>query len=95
MKDKAQALNGHDSLLFDALSLIRSVHRYDFHDFKSNIAGPKMELVRILDHMLRCAKNGRYDNKADDEDKLNLKKIMEDEGSFSPEMIRQILYDDN
>lgn len=93
-----QGLNGHDSLIFDLMALLRDAARFHFHDFKSSDEAeesPKMALVKILDRIMRKAKNGHYDNKADDADKLNLKKILEEDGSLTPEQIQMILYGDH
>lgn len=54
--------DGHIELISDLSALLKRALRFEFHDFKSELATPKMELVTLLESLLTKAKNGHYDN---------------------------------
>lgn len=83
-------MDGHSKLILDLSELFRRAVKFEFHDFKSSLATPKIELVTLLDRYMRKAKNGHYDNSADASDIAELEKILRDEGS-SEELINIVL----
>lgn len=87
------AKDGHSQLILDLSNLLKRALKFEFHDFKSEIATPKMELVTLLDRYLRKAKNGHYDNSADESDVAELEKILRDDGA-SEEFIDIVLGED-
>ena len=52
---------GHENLLEDVRELLRMVESYEFHDFKTNRATPKIDLYNYLEAMLEKIKSGDYD----------------------------------
>lgn len=76
---------GHVELIGDLAEVFRKAWACEFHDFKTPLATPKMELWRLLDRFARKAKNGHYDNSPDEADTAALKKLM-DESGMSQEM---------
>ncbi len=57
MEDK-----GHKTLLEDIYNLFREAENFTFHDFKTQDATPKVNLVLKLQTLINRARNGRYDN---------------------------------
>lgn len=82
-------MNPHQQLLRDLAHVLKRAYQFHFHDFKGPSATPKIELVQALDGLMRRAKNGKYDNEADEHDVAELREICEKDG-MSEEMMRII-----
>lgn len=54
---------GHNSLIADIEVLRCEALDLEFHDYlNKKFVAPKVALVDILEHIIKEAKNGRYDN---------------------------------
>lgn len=52
----------HDSLIFDLQYLLQRAQGYAYHDFKSNSATPKIDLIGMLEYLTKRTNEGAYDN---------------------------------
>lgn len=55
-------MNGHEQLIIDLKDLLKQAEAFTFHDFKSDIGAPKIELDRQLQILIKNNRNGRYDD---------------------------------
>lgn len=53
---------GEERLFIDTVKLLHNVNNYCFHDFKSTLATPKMELMKNLQVFLINTIEGAYDD---------------------------------
>lgn len=53
---------GHLNLISDLEELLAEVENYEYHDFKTERATPKMDLVARMDALKDNCIEGRYDN---------------------------------
>ncbi len=56
----------HDALIKDLYYVIKKAEAYAYHDFKSDQATPKVNLVEILGLIIQNTKDGMYDNNDED-----------------------------
>ena len=53
---------GHENLIMDLESLLRNAQNFRYHDFKSELGAPKMELRDAIDILGEKVIRGKYDN---------------------------------
>ena len=82
-------MTGHENLIWDLVTLLKAVTRYEFHDYKCDAATPKVNLVMKLNEISDNVKSGKYDDVADEQDIDELRKVCERENM--PDEIMKML----
>lgn len=61
-KQTPKESKGHELLIEDLTMLLERAKQFEFHDFESSHAMPKMELSTLLGKIRSLVIDGKYDN---------------------------------